>query len=71
MCVISLQVIEYSDGTPATASQLAKDVVVFLKWCAEPEHDERKKMIMKVLCAILIFSRVIGVPLKVFTIRLN
>ncbi len=34
--------IEYEDGTPATASQMAKDVVTFLSWAAEPEHDERK-----------------------------
>lgn len=39
---------EYSDGTPATASQLAKDVVTFLSWCAQPEHDTRKKMIIPV-----------------------
>jgi len=36
------EVIEYSDGTPASASQLAKDVTTFLTWCAMPEHDERK-----------------------------
>lgn len=40
--------IQYDDGTPATASQLAKDVATFLKWCAEPEHDERKRLWMKV-----------------------
>jgi ubiquinol-cytochrome c reductase cytochrome c1 subunit len=36
--------VEYDDGTPATTSQMAKDVVQFLWWAAEPEHDERKKM---------------------------
>lgn len=41
------EVIEYSDGTPATASQLAKDVGTFLKWAAEPEHDDRKRMAIK------------------------
>lgn len=41
------EAMEYSDGTPPTASQLAKDVSVFLKWTAEPEHDDRKKMIIK------------------------
>ncbi|KAF5288184.1 hypothetical protein FQA39_LY03952 [Lamprigera yunnana] len=41
------EIIEYSDGTPASTSQLAKDVCTFLKWAAEPEHDERKKMIIK------------------------
>lgn len=39
--------VEYEDGTPATTSQMAKDVVTFLSWAAEPEHDERKKMGMK------------------------
>jgi len=36
------EIIEYSDGTPATQSQLAKDVSTFLKWAGEPEHDVRK-----------------------------
>lgn len=36
------EIIEYSDGTPATQSQLAKDVATFLKWAGEPEHDSRK-----------------------------
>lgn len=43
------EVIEYDDGTPATKSQLAKDVVTFLNWCAEPEHDDRKRMGMKAM----------------------
>jgi len=36
------EIIEYSDGTPATQSQLAKDVSTFLRWAGEPEHDSRK-----------------------------
>jgi len=36
--------VEYEDGTPATTSQMAKDVVEFLNWSAEPEMDQRKKM---------------------------
>ncbi|KAA8643658.1 ubiquinol--cytochrome-c reductase catalytic subunit CYT1 [Aspergillus tanneri] len=42
-------VVEYEDGTPATTSQMAKDVVEFLNWAAEPEMDERKKMGVKAL----------------------
>lgn len=42
------EVIEYTDGTPATASQMSKDVSTFLTWCAMPEHDERKLMALKV-----------------------
>jgi len=43
------EIIEYEDGTPATQSQLAKDVCVFLTWAASPEHDMRKKMAIKAL----------------------
>ena len=32
---------EYDDGTVATEAQQAVDVVSFLQFCAEPEHDER------------------------------
>ena len=42
------KIIEYEDGTPATQSQLAKDVVTFLSWAASPEQDMRKKMGIKV-----------------------
>merc|ERR1711911_234143 len=52
------EVIEYADGTPATASQMAKDVATFLKWAGEPEHDERKKMALK---ALMLFSFMISV----------
>ncbi|XP_005178619.1 cytochrome c1, heme protein, mitochondrial [Musca domestica] len=47
--VLYNEVIEYQDGTPATQSQLAKDVATFLKWTSEPEHDVRKQMIIKVV----------------------
>lgn len=47
------QAAEYSDGTPATSSQLAKDVATFLRWCSEPELDDRRLMTIK---AIGIFS---------------
>jgi ubiquinol-cytochrome c reductase cytochrome c1 subunit len=30
------EIIEYDDGTPATQSQLAKDVCTFLTWTASP-----------------------------------
>lgn len=42
------EIIEYSDGTPATLSQCAKDVVTFLRWSAEPEFNDRKRMFLKV-----------------------
>ncbi len=36
--------VEYADGTPATVDQMARDVVQFLQWAAEPEMEERKSM---------------------------
>mmetsp|Transcript_25043 Transcript_25043/g.24035 ORF Transcript_25043/g.24035 Transcript_25043/m.24035 type:complete len:275 (-) Transcript_25043:112-936(-) len=44
--------VEYEDGTPATISQQAKDVVQFLNWCSEPEADTRKKQAAQYMVAI-------------------
>jgi len=46
--------VEYDDGTPATISQMAKDVTTFLAWAAEPEHDVRKLMGIKVITLTII-----------------
>eukprot|EP00041_Stephanoeca_diplocostata_P006677 m.91013 g.91013 ORF g.91013 m.91013 type:complete len:307 (-) comp16485_c0_seq1:349-1269(-) len=50
------EILEYEDGTPATTSQLAKDVSTFLCWAAEPEHDERKRMGMKAMIYLSILG---------------
>ncbi|KAI9893640.1 MAG: cytochrome c1 [Vezdaea aestivalis] len=70
--------VEYEDGTPATTSQMAKDVVEFLNWSAEPEMDQRKKMGLKVLTVTAVLfalsvwvKRYKWVPLKTRKIVYN
>jgi len=50
------EIIEYDDGTPATQSQLAKDVATFLTWAASPEHDLRKKVSIKALTVLTMLA---------------
>ena len=68
---LRLRGVEYDDGTPATESQMAKDVTTFLAWAAEPEHDERKLMGVKwifvlslVLMQAVYYKRLRFAPLK-------
>ena len=46
--------VEYSDGTQATETQMAKDVVTFLTWAAEPNLEARHKMGFKVFIFLII-----------------
>ena len=46
--------VDYDDGTPATATQMAKDVSIFLAWTSEPEQDERKLQGFKVMVALTV-----------------
>lgn len=50
------ETIEYQDGTPATASQLAKDVTCFLRWATDPWHDERQKVYWRVAPVVLVLG---------------
>merc|ERR1719231_180589 len=63
--------VDYDDGTPATATQMAKDVTTFLAWTAEPELDDRKRGGFKVMVALTImfgftwyYKRVKWSPIK-------
>jgi ubiquinol-cytochrome c reductase cytochrome c1 subunit len=48
--------VQYADGTQATVEQMAKDVVVFLQWAAEPEMEHRKSMGLKVMIYLVVFT---------------
>jgi len=54
------EAVEYPDGTPATVSQMAKDVVTFLAWAAEPEMEERKLLGIRVVGALVITIGLLG-----------
>jgi ubiquinol-cytochrome c reductase cytochrome c1 subunit len=48
--------VEYTDGTPATVDQYAKDVSAFLMWAAEPKLDERKRLGFQVFIYLLVLT---------------
>jgi ubiquinol-cytochrome c reductase cytochrome c1 subunit len=48
--------VTYSDGTEATTEQMAKDVVNFLQWSAEPEMQVRKQMGLKAIIFLGFFT---------------
>ncbi len=53
---LSEDLVEYSDGTKATEEQMAKDVVNFLMWTAEPHLEQRHKFGFRVVIYLLILS---------------
>jgi ubiquinol-cytochrome c reductase cytochrome c1 subunit len=44
--------IEYYDGTPATVSQMAKDVTAFLRWSVQPNQDDNRLIAWKVIVSM-------------------
>jgi len=48
--------IEYTDGTPMTEEQYAKDVAAFMMWAAEPHLEDRKKMGFRVMIFLIVFA---------------
>ncbi len=46
----------YTDGTPVTPDQVARDVSAFLMWAAEPKLEERKRMGFNVLVFLGVFA---------------
>lgn len=48
--------VEFADGTEATIEQSAKDVTSFLSWAAYPNLEERKRMGVKVLLFLIVFT---------------
>lgn len=55
--------VQYIDGTKASVDQMAKDVVTFLQWSAEPEMEHRKSLGLKVFIFLSILF-VVSILLK-------
>jgi ubiquinol-cytochrome c reductase cytochrome c1 subunit len=50
--------VTYSDGTPTTVAQMARDVVTFLQWASNPEETERKAMGIRVVLFLALLTGV-------------
>jgi cytochrome c1 len=48
--------VTYEDGTAATVDQMARDVTAFLAWAAQPELEERRRLGIKVLLFVIVFT---------------
>ena len=56
--------IEYNDGTEATEEQMAKDLVTFLAWTAEPHLEARHKIGFKAIIYLLILTILVYFSMK-------
>ena len=64
-------VVEYTDGTPATVDQYARDVSAFLMWAAEPSLEGRKHLGLRVLFYLLITAVIFWLAKRMLWSRLH
>jgi ubiquinol-cytochrome c reductase cytochrome c1 subunit len=57
-------ILEYEDGTPATQEQMARDVVQFLTFVADPKMEARKHMGLNVLLFLLAMTIIFYLSMK-------
>jgi len=58
--------VEWEDDTPATETQMAKDVTTFLSWAAQPEHDQRKLAGAKLIVGVLGAAALLGYQKRMY-----
>ena len=63
--------IEYNDGTEATEEQMAKDLVTFLAWTAEPHLEARHKIGFKAIIYLIILSILAYFSMKRLWLRIE
>lgn len=53
---LSDEQIEYTDGTPMTVDNYARDVAAFLMWAAEPKLEERHRLGFRVMIYLAVLA---------------
>ena len=53
---LSDELVEYTDGSPMTVDQYAKDISAFMAWAADPQLEERKQRGFIVILFLLVFA---------------
>jgi len=48
--------VDYTDGSPTTVDQYAKDVTAFLMWAAEPNMEARKRIGFQVMIFLIVLA---------------
>ena len=48
--------VDYTDGSPTTVDQYAKDVSAFMMWAAEPHMEARKRIGFQVMIFLIVLS---------------
>ena len=48
--------VDYTDGSPATVDQYAKDVAAFMMWAAEPTTETRKRVGFQVMVFLIVLA---------------
>ncbi len=61
---LSEGVVEYSDGTETSISQMSKDVTTFLMWAAEPHLEARHQMGFKAIIYLIILTVLVYFSMK-------
>jgi len=56
--------VEYNDGTEATEEQMAKDVVTFLAWSAEPHLEARHKIGFRAIIYLIVITILVYFSMK-------
>jgi ubiquinol-cytochrome c reductase cytochrome c1 subunit len=58
--------LQYEDDTPATETQMAKDVSTFLSWASQPEHDDRKLLGAKFVFGVGLAALLVGYQKRLY-----